>query len=104
MFSDDLLNGDLSAVGILYVFSYDEKLGKEQFLEFAEGSGVNLFQKGTGYIFGGAQITRVMFGCNKDSHTSIHTARDCLSQSDCAPGFTKVGFQVPKDADSRSAT
>jgi len=25
--------------------------------------------------------THVMFGCNKDSHTSIHTAKDCFSQA-----------------------
>jgi len=28
VFSDDLLNGELFAVGILYPFSYDEKLRK----------------------------------------------------------------------------
>lgn len=57
MFSDDLLNGDLLAVGILYALSYDEKLRKGSFLECAEGRCGHLFHKGTGYICGGAQIT-----------------------------------------------
>ena len=86
MFSDDLLNGDLSAVRILYVFNYDEKLRKEQFLECAEGRCVHLFHKGTRNICGGAPSGHVMFRCNKDSLTSIHTAKDCLHQGDCTPG------------------
>jgi len=50
------LKGDFSAVGILYVFNYDEKLRKEWFLECAEGRCVHLFYKATGYIFFGPYI------------------------------------------------
>jgi len=28
------------------------------------------------------------------SQTNTHAARDCLSQGDCAPAFTKFGVQV----------